>query len=261
MSQSSSPGPDAVVTLRPITNDNLREVLRLKVAPNQEHLVASNAVSLAQAHFTKEAWYRAIYADETPVGFIMIFDNVAQPEYFLWRLLIDQRYQRHGYGKQAIAQLLDYVKGRPGAKELFVSHAEGEGNPAPFYIKLGFEYTGEKMEDEFVMRLPLQGDPAAAQPRPLTHVVMFKLRERTAEAAAPLVQLLRSMEGQIPQLRGIEVGLNIVESTRAYDIVLITRFDNLADMEAYQVHPLHQSVSAQMRAASEAVAAVDFEHE
>lgn len=55
-----------------MTRDNLTEVLRLKVRPEQEKCVASNAYSLAQAHFyPEEAWFRAIYADETPVGFMM----------------------------------------------------------------------------------------------------------------------------------------------------------------------------------------------
>lgn len=260
MSQSSSPGPDAVVTLRSVTSDNLSEVLRLKVAPQQEQFVASNAVSLAQAHFTKEAWFRAIYADETPIGFMMLYEDRVKPEYFLWRLLIDQRYQRYGFGRQAMARLIEYVKTLPNAAELLLSHGEGEGSPAPFYARLGFTYTGNKLDDELVMRLPVQADSATLPaPSPLTHVVMFKLRERTPAEAERLAQLLRSMDGQIPPLRGIEVGVNIVESARAYDLVLITRFNSLADMETYQVHPLHQSVSAQMRAASEAVAAVDFE--
>ena len=258
---SSTPGPDAVISLRPVTNENLRDVLNLKVAPHQEQFVASNAVSLAQAHFNAAAWYRAIYADETPVGFIMLSDDPATPEYFLWRLLIDQRFQRRGYGQQAIALLMDYVKERPGVTELLVSHGQGDGSPAPFYAKLGFEYTGAALDDELIMRLPVQADPNAAQPRPLTHVVLFKLRHHSPEAVDALVQLLRSMEGQIPTLRRLEAGANVVASARAYDIGLVTYFDSLADMEAYQVHPLHQHVSAQLRAASEAIVAVDFERQ
>lgn len=258
---STSPDPDAVVTLRPVTNDNLREVLRLKVAPEQEQFVASNAVSLAQAHFTKEAWYRAIYAGETPVGFMMLHEDRTKPEYFLWRLLIDQRYQRRGYGRQAIARLVEHIKTLPNASELLLSHGEGEGSPAPFYAGLGFTYTGDKLDDELIMRIPVVADAdAPPAPRPLIHVVMFKLRDRTPAEAERLAQLIRSMDGQIPELRRIEAGVNVVESARAYDIALVTYFDSLADMEAYQVHPLHQSVSAQMRAASEAIAAVDFEY-
>ena len=86
MTDPQSIDPDSIVSLRPVTKDTLRDILRLKVTEAQEHFVANNAVSLAQAHFTPEAWYRAIYADETPVGFMMLYDDPAKPEYFLWRL-------------------------------------------------------------------------------------------------------------------------------------------------------------------------------
>lgn len=92
----------------------------------------------------------------------------------------------------------------------------------------------------------------------LTHVVLFKLKDRSPEAVERTAAVLRSMEGNIPQLRGIEVGVNVVPSPRAYDIALITRFDSLADMEAYQVHPFHQGVLAHMREVMESAVAVDF---
>jgi diamine N-acetyltransferase len=248
--------------LRPITDDNLRAVLRLKVAPEQEQFVASNPVSLAQAHFNKYAWYRAIYADETPVGFMMLYDDPAKPEYFLWRLMIDARYQGHGFAWRAVQQLVDYVRTRPGAKELLVSHGQGEGSPAWFYARLGFTYTGEEDDGELIMRLPLEpAAPAPAQtdPKPLTHVVLFKLKDRSPEAVEKTAHVLRSMDGKIAPLQAIEVGVNVVPSPRAYDIALITRFASLADMELYQVHPIHQGVLAHMREVMEAAVAVDFE--
>ncbi len=261
--QETTVSRDAVVSLRPITQETARAITRLKVTPQQEQFVAPNAVSLAQALFTKEAWYRAIYADETPVGFIMLYDDPMKPEYFLWRLLIDQRYQRLGFARQALKLLIDHVKTRPGAVELLVSHGQGEGSPAPFYASLGFQYTGEKIDDELIMRLPLQAaaeaPPPASQPRPLTHVVLFKLKDRSPEAVEKTAEVLRSLKGKIAALQEIEVGVNVVPSPRAYDIALITRFASLADMELYQVHPVHQDVLAHMREVTETAAAVDFE--
>ena len=150
------PGRDAAVSLREIKRETLRPFLRMKVAESQERMVANNAVSIAQAHFEPKAWFRGIYADETPVGFIMLYDDPEEPVYFLWRLMVADEFQGMGYGRKAIAQLVEYVKTRPNATELKVSHVpELPGNPGPFYQKLGFEYTGEEDDGELVMRLTL----------------------------------------------------------------------------------------------------------
>lgn len=154
-------GPDAVVSLREVTKDTVRAIIRLKVAPAQENFVASNAISIAEAHFSDIAWFRAIYADETPVGFIMLADNSGKPEYFLWRLMIDVHQQGKGYGRRAIQQLIDYVKTRPGANELLVSYVPGDGSPRDFYLKLGFQETGRVEDNEIVLRLPLR--PSVSQ--------------------------------------------------------------------------------------------------
>jgi pterin-4a-carbinolamine dehydratase/ribosomal protein S18 acetylase RimI-like enzyme len=155
---SAPPGVEAVVSLREITAETLWPVLKLKVAPGQEHFVAPNDVSIAQAHFEPKAWFRAIYADETPVGFVMLYDDPEQSKYFLWRLMIAAEHQRTGYGRQAITQLLDYVRTRPGATQLLVSYHPGQDSPRDFYAGLGFEETGETVGEEVVMRLPLQSE-------------------------------------------------------------------------------------------------------
>ncbi len=146
----------SAVSLREVTRDNLREVLSLKVAPDQEKFVANNAVSIAQAHFYPEtAWFRAIYADETPVGFMMLSDDASKPEYFLWRLMLDARYQKFGFAARAMHLLFDYVRTRPNAREIFTSCVPGEGSPHGFYEKLGFADTGDLDDGEIVMRRDL----------------------------------------------------------------------------------------------------------
>lgn len=147
---------DREVTLREITKENLRDILKLKVAPHQEAFVAPNAVSIAQAYFDREiAWFRAIYAGDVPVGFLMLEDDTAKQEYFLWRFMIDERYQRQGYGRKALELLFEHVKTRPGATILYTSCVPAEGGPGPFYEKMGFVYTGEKEDDELCMRREL----------------------------------------------------------------------------------------------------------
>lgn len=147
--------PDAPVTLREITRETVRQILRLKVKPEQEEFVAPNAVSLSEALFEDKAWYRAIYAGETPVGFVMLFDDETQPKYYLWRYMIDARYQGMGFGRKALLQVIEYVRSRPDATELLLSYVPAEGGPEHFYAGLGFVNTGEVHDGENVMRLDL----------------------------------------------------------------------------------------------------------
>lgn len=146
---------DNVVSLREITSDTLYSIIKLKVKPEQEQFVANNSNSIAEAYFEPKAWIRAIYSGETPVGFLMLFDNPDEPEYYLWRFMIDSRYQRMGYGRQAMNLLIEHVRTRPNATRLLTSYSPGEGTPEPFYAGLGFVNTGEVMDDENVMELIL----------------------------------------------------------------------------------------------------------
>ena len=143
------------VSLREITGDTVRTICNLKVSESQQQFVAPNAVSIAQAYFADSAWFRAIYAGDTPVGFAMIDDKPEKPEYFLWRFMIDERYQRMGFGKKAMELLIAHVRTRPDATEFLTSVVQAEGGPQPFYEKLGFVLTGEFDDDEAVMLLAL----------------------------------------------------------------------------------------------------------
>jgi diamine N-acetyltransferase len=158
-----------VVSLRAVTDANLAAVVALEVAPGQRHYVAGVVQSLVDAQRHPEAmpWYRAVYADDTPVGFVMISDNIPPGDptllgpYFLWRLLVDARHQGRGYGRAAMELVIDYVRARPGAEELLTSVARGDdGSPLGFYLRLGFQDTGEYFDGERLLRLPLDVEAA-----------------------------------------------------------------------------------------------------
>ncbi len=152
------PAFDAEVTLREVTAETVRAITRLTVTAEQERFVASNAISIAEAHFNPEhAWFNAIYAGETPVGFVMLYDDPDTPTYFLWRFMIDQRYQGRGYGTRALRLLVEHVRSRPDAAVLGVSYVPGDGSPESFYTKFGFEETGDMDEDEVIAQLLLDG--------------------------------------------------------------------------------------------------------
>ena len=158
MSEPSTISVDSKVTLRKITAEIVRQICNLSdtLSDAQKKMVAPNAVSIAQAHFNKFAWFRAVYADEEPVGFIMFYDNPEEPDYYmLWRFMIAGPHQRMGFGKQAIDLLIEYVKTRPNAKQLLVTCNEGKASPEEFYKRLGFKRTGAMESDEVVLSLEL----------------------------------------------------------------------------------------------------------
>jgi diamine N-acetyltransferase len=150
-------GHCAEVSLRKITSETVVQICKLSdtLSAQQQKMVAPNAISIAQAHFSDKAWFRAIYADEMIVGFIMLYDDSEKPEYFLWRLMLAGPYQGKGYGRKAIELLVEYVKTRPGARELSASYVPMEGGPEGFYRRMGFEPTGEVDDGEIVVRLAM----------------------------------------------------------------------------------------------------------
>lgn len=147
--------PNAVIALREVTAETVRTICNLQVHEDQKGFVAPNAVSIAQAYFEPKAWFRAIYADETPVGFLMLYNDQENKEYFLWRFMVDARYQGLGFGNQALKLLADHVRSLPGANELRTSCVPKEGGPEPFYAKFGFKRTGEMLGEEAELRLDL----------------------------------------------------------------------------------------------------------
>ena len=151
------------ISLREIDEDNADAVMALRTTPEQERFVSPVTDSLAEAAEYPHAnpWYRAVYDDDRPVGFVMLsWDVEPQPPeihgpWFLWKLLIDHRYQRQGYGQEVVRQVVALVRDQ-GATELLTSHVLGEGGPAGFYARLGFVPTGElDPAGEVILRLVL----------------------------------------------------------------------------------------------------------
>ena len=156
------------VSLREITADTVIPIVRLSVAESQKGFVAPNAVSLAQALFAPEAWYRAIYLGDEPAGFVMLYDESLrlspppQPEVGVWRFMIDQRFQGRGIGRAALTLVIEHARSKDVFRKLELSYVPGPGCPEPFYSSLGFRHTGRMDEDEVVLELPFAPGPQPA---------------------------------------------------------------------------------------------------
>lgn len=169
----------APVHLRALTAANRDVVLALSVLPEQHPFVGTVTGALTDAADYPQAnpWYRAIYAGEEPVGFVMISWNcVPQPPeiigpWFLWKLLIDHRHQGRGYGADAVRVVAEIIS-QAGARELLTScFVDLDGSPAPFYERLGFVPTGDHdVDGETILRLEVHSsNDATVDPRTEDH--------------------------------------------------------------------------------------------
>jgi len=137
------------IALRPITKDNYRDALRLKVKPTQETFVAPNAVSLVQAQYEVEdhGVPYGIYADDKMVGFIMTSEPEDIAEEFpktlaVWRLMIGADYQGKGYGRAAMEKLIADAKANDRFEQIVLSYVPDNQAAQRFYASLGFEEIG-----------------------------------------------------------------------------------------------------------------------
>jgi diamine N-acetyltransferase len=150
-----------LVSLREITADTVRQITSLSVNPEQQRFVASNAISLAQALFSPDAWYRAIYAGESPAGFVMLYDESLRstpppnPQVALWRFMVDTQFQGRGVGTAALEQVIAYVRSKGLFSTLLVSYVPAPDSPEGFYLRAGFKHTGKVDHGEVVLELPL----------------------------------------------------------------------------------------------------------
>ena len=157
---SSTKSP--MISLREVNVTTVRAVTNLRVRPEQEGYVASNAVSIAQAYFAPDAWFRSIYSEEELIGFAMLRDatilpvEAAKPEISLWRFMIAHEHQRLGYGRDALKLLVAHVRTKPGVTSLETSYVQGPHGPKDFYLSFGFVHNGEiKANGEVCLRLDL----------------------------------------------------------------------------------------------------------
>jgi RimJ/RimL family protein N-acetyltransferase len=160
-----------LATLEELTASQVSDLARMSPGALGERMVAPNGVSIAQAGKSANAWLRAIMAGNQPVGLLMLYDPTLAPALaakdgeaadaiILWRLMIGFHHQGKGYGEAAMQLAFAYAKTRPGITRMLTSHMPYDGNPGPFYQRLGFRHTGEVNDGELVMERALGASPA-----------------------------------------------------------------------------------------------------
>jgi diamine N-acetyltransferase len=142
-----------MISLRDVTKANWQECVRLKLAPEQEHFVSSNAYSLAESKFMPTFVPQAIYrrdeasASETMVGFVMYGyypDGVAPwgQRHWIFRLMIDREHQGRGYGREAMRQTLVRLEADPTCPNVLIGYEADNVVARKLYRSLGFREIG-----------------------------------------------------------------------------------------------------------------------
>lgn len=156
-----------MIELRKITDDNFDECVKLEPNEEQKSYVASNICSLAQAYVALSnneciPMPYAIYDNDIMVGFIMLSYNEADENndenaYWVWRLMIDKRYQGKGFGKETMVKALELIRAFPYGKAsvVFLSYEPENVVAKLLYASLDFVETGEIEYGELVAKLAL----------------------------------------------------------------------------------------------------------
>lgn len=164
-----------MIHLRKVDASNFWDIVDLKVTESQKEYVAPNDISIAQVYTTIgtgcSAFPFGIYNDETPVGFLLIAfhmpalyeaegetpPEIVKNNYSLWRLMIDEKYQNKGYGREAVRLALAFIQTWPcGQADYCELSYEPENQVArKLCHSFGFTETGEVEDGEIVAVLKL----------------------------------------------------------------------------------------------------------
>lgn len=145
---------EAQLALRPVNSDNWRDVAKLKVTEAQLEFVAEPCYYLALCCYGKAWQPLAIYLGKQVIGFLMWAVDPADGSCWLGGILIDQSYQRQGYGRMAIQAAIAKLAKEHGYQNFALSYSPD--NPAKnLYHSLGFIETDEWEGNEVVARMSL----------------------------------------------------------------------------------------------------------
>jgi diamine N-acetyltransferase len=129
---------DAPIRIVPLDSDNWEEAAALEVRPEQSEFIAPNVASIAESRFYPELQPCAIYAGSSMVGFCMYARSSHDHQYWIYRFMIDQRYQGQGHGLRALVRLIDLIKARPDVPEINIAYDDHNEPARQLYRRAGF---------------------------------------------------------------------------------------------------------------------------
>ncbi|MGQ7353564.1 GNAT family N-acetyltransferase [Streptococcus suis] len=147
-----------MIRLELVNKDNFDQVLDLDVAPKDQRRVASVEYSLAQAWLYRDSdvlFPYAVKSGQLTVGFLLLSYQPMENSYYIWRLLIDQKYQNQGFGKEVIRQVLQRARDDQQCHKVTVNYVIGNHKMRYILEKFGFQplgLDGQEMKMELIVK-------------------------------------------------------------------------------------------------------------
>jgi diamine N-acetyltransferase len=149
---------------RAVTQKNWQSLINLKVRDGQQDFVSSNVYSIAESHFgfDEEGHWDlfpyGLYLNDEPVGFAMTGLNINHSRFqgLILRLMVDERYQGRGYGREAMRVMTEMFLANEHVKAVCISYAPENDAARKLYASFGFMETGEMLESEVLAVLQLR---------------------------------------------------------------------------------------------------------
>ena len=142
--------------LRKIDESNFIECFNLSLGEGQDRFVSHPIRSLAQAYvYYNQCTPFGLYSNDTIVGYVMVIYDYDNETYNIWHMMIDEKYQGKGYGSIAIKLCIDYIKSKPfgSSNDVILTCNIDNSIAIHIYEKIGFKDTGERDDNELVMKL------------------------------------------------------------------------------------------------------------
>jgi len=149
------------INFRKITEQNWLECIFLTTNEEGKHnvceeFVASNALSIAQSKIQKGWITKAIYNEDTMVGFTMYGYSHEHDFFEVCRIMLDHKHQGNGYGREALKKVIDEMKKVEDCNEIYLSFDPDNKRGQKLYESLGFEGTGRLLGDELLYCLEIK---------------------------------------------------------------------------------------------------------
>ncbi|HFI0062359.1 GNAT family N-acetyltransferase [Streptococcus suis] len=147
-----------MIRLELVNKDNFDQVLDLEVAPKDQRRVASVEYSLAQAWLYRDSedlFPYAVKSGQLTVGFLLLSYQPMENSYYIWRLLIDQKYQNQSFGKEVIRQVLQRARDNQQCHKVTVNYVIGNHKMRYILEKFGFQpvgLDGQEMKMELIVK-------------------------------------------------------------------------------------------------------------